>query len=261
MRIAGDDAGVSLDAMTAAVNMLQKRLGGDDESANKALKDLGINIEAFKQLDGAQQMDALSNAIQGIDDPLRVANDLSALFGKQWAEQLPVLKRGFQELHDGSAQMSAGTVKALDDAGDAMARLWRSTKANLGEALADVLTLSLSSTRALNAEIAKLPAVADQMTNAWGAIVPPGLPTDLKAIEDGFAPTRGDEADLAEMTKVMGEIEKTTFGLAMDHQKQWREEIEKTKQTRNRTVIDGLNEIKGAEAEYADFIAKHRSTR
>lgn len=211
MRIAGDATNTTLESMVAAVNMLQKRLGGDDESANRALLDLGISLSRFRELDGAQQMATLSNAIKQIHDPLRIAHDLSELFGKQWADQLPVLKRGFGELTDGSRQMSAGTVQALDEAGIALGRFWRAVKTNLGEALADVLTLSLSDLRQLNSEIQKLPAAADgeQMKNFWGAVVPPGLPKDLDAITAAL--TKQVEAQIA-VNKAMIELDSVGNG-------------------------------------------------
>lgn len=186
MRIAGDDAGVSLESMTAAVNMLQKRLGSGDDSAVKALQDLGINVQRFKALDGAQQMSAISDAVKEMHDPLRVAADLSALFGKTWAEQLPVLKRGFRELSDGTRQMSSESVKAWDDAGDAAGRYWRSLKANIGEAGADILTLSIASTRALNSEVTALSEAAAKAAPFVKGMVPPGLPADLDAINAKF---------------------------------------------------------------------------
>lgn len=184
MRIAGDDAGVALDAMTKAVTMLQKRLGGDDASAAAALRDFGINIEHFKQLDASQQMAAISAAVQATHDPLRVATDLSGLFGKSWAEMLPVLKRGFKEVTDQSTVMSGESVKALDDFGDAAGRFWRATKGAFGEALADVLTLSLSDLRQLNSELKNLPTPPDssRFANFYRAIVPPELPKDLDDI-------------------------------------------------------------------------------
>ncbi len=170
MRIAGDDAGVSLESMTSAVNMLQKKLGGNDESAVKALKDLNINIDAFRRMDGAQQMSTLADAVKDMHDPLRVANDLSGIFGKQWAEQLPVLKRGFQELKDGTSQMSEQAVKDLDDLGDAFTKMYRSARASLGEGMADLfnrLRADYRSLKVLNGEGATesdaFAAAADRM--------------------------------------------------------------------------------------------------
>jgi hypothetical protein len=189
MRIAGDDAGVSLEDMVASVNMLQKRLGGDNDSANKALLDLGINIEAFKQLDGAQQMILISDAVRGIEDPLRVANDLSALFGKSWAEQLPVLKRGFKELSDGTTLMSADTVHALDDVGDALTRASRTAKGEAAEAFAFMFLGWSQAARdakrdaeEIESAIKKMTATAQAASPGFGALVPPKLPKDLDDI-------------------------------------------------------------------------------
>ncbi len=183
LRIAGDDAGVSLEDMTSAVTMLQKRLGGDDASALKALQDLGIEIGKFKQLDGAEQMAAISDAVRDLHDPLRVATDLSGLFGKAWAEQLPALKRGFEELKDGTGQMSAFAVKLWDDIGDHMKATSRSWTAAIGEMTAKVLDNSLTGgLLALNAQLDAMKAKAEKAAPALGGLVPPGLPSDLDDI-------------------------------------------------------------------------------
>ncbi len=183
LRIAGDDAGVSLDDMTSAVNMLQKRLGGDDNSALNALRDLGIDIKQFKELDGAEQMSAVSDAVRGMHDPLRVAADLAGLFGKAWAEQLPVLKRGFEELKDGTGQMSAFAIKYWDDLGDHIQKTSRTWKAAIGEMLAEVLDNSLTGgLLALNSSLEKMQEKATKAAPALAGLVPPGLPKDLDDI-------------------------------------------------------------------------------
>jgi hypothetical protein len=263
MRVAGDDAGVSLESMSAAVNMLQKRLGEGDQSAAAAIRDLGINLDEFMKMDGADQFIVLSDAVRQIHDPLRVAADLSALFGKSWAEQLPVLKRGFDDVKDAAVGMSASTTKAFDDIGDAIGRASRKAKGDAAEAFAFMFLGWGKPARdaALEAEdiakaIAKMAAEAAKAAPGFGALIPPGLPADLKGIEAGFAADAQALKDFIELTKIMGEIEKTTWSLAMDHQRQWREEIEKTKNERNRTVTEGLTQIQQAEAATADFIAK-----
>jgi hypothetical protein len=185
LRIAGDDAGVSLESMTTAVNMLQKRLGGDDNSAAAALRDLGIDLENFKNLDGAAQMSAISDAIRGMHDPLRVAADLSALFGKQWAEQLPVLKRGFEELKDGTGQMSAAAIKYWDDLGDHIQKTSRTWTAAIGEMAFKVLDNSLTGgLLTLNSNLDQMRERAEKAAPALGGMVPPGLPKDLQEITD-----------------------------------------------------------------------------
>jgi hypothetical protein len=263
MRVAGDDAGVSLESMSAAVNMLQKRLGEGDQSAAAAIRDLGINLDEFMKMDGADQFIVLSDAVRQIHDPLRVAADLSALFGKSWAEQLPVLKRGFDDVKDAAVGTSASTTKAFDDIGDAIGRASRKAKGDAAEAFAFMFLGWGKPARdaALEAEdiakaIAKMAVEAAKAAPTFGALITPGLPADLKAIEAGFAADAQALKDFIELTKIMGEIEKTTWSLAMDHQRQWREEIEKTKNERNRTVTEGLTQIQQAEAATADFIAK-----
>lgn len=214
MRIAGDDAGVALDSMVASVNMLQRRLGGDNDSANRALVDLGINVADFKALDGAGQMAELSDAVRGIDDPLRIANDLSALFGKSWADQLPALKRGFAELGDSSQVMSAKTVKALDDVGDAWAKWERRAKGEAGGVLAWLIenfSVTDDSAATLAVDLGKMADAAEKAAPHMKALVPPGLPKDLDDIIEKSNSTKEgiDEAvkAAAAFAVVVGEVD------------------------------------------------------
>src|SRR5262245_63589906 len=62
-------------------------------------------------------------------------------------------------------------------------------KAIFGESLADVLTLSLSKTRELQSEFDKLGESAKRNLSQPfmpEGVIPPGLPDDLAAIEQGF---------------------------------------------------------------------------
>ena len=217
LRISGDDAGVSMESMTKAVGMLQKKLGTGDEGAASALGDLHINLKQFIALDGAHQMAALADAIKGINDPTRVAADLSKLFGRNWEEVLPALKRGFAELSDGTAVMSTQSVKALDDLGDATGRLWLATKANLGEAVADLLTGTTSAYRKWSSDVN---GFVEQVVNTtkpdWGALAPPGLPKDLEAIELGFVKDAEAIKAHAEQVKAQTQawIELDPFGMS-----------------------------------------------
>src|SRR5262249_27025837 len=56
--------------------------------------------------------------------------------------------------------------------------------------------------------------------------------------------------------KILDEMHATTFKLAMDHEKQWREEAEKGMRERNAAVVKALNQTKAAEDDLADYIAK-----
>lgn len=60
-----------------------------------------------------------------------------------------------------------------------------------------------------------------------------------------------------ESMKLQQEMDKTTFELAQQHQRQWRDEIAKTAAERNKSVIEGLGQIRKAESDLSDFIAKN----
>jgi hypothetical protein len=139
LQVAGDDAGNSLDDLTGAVNMMQKRLGGGDASALGALKQLGLQFDDIKHLAPDQQFIAIADAVRQIKDPMQQVAIASDLFGKNAANVLPTIKRGFDDLKDTVPGMSAEAVKALDDTGDAITRLWRKTKGAIGEAAGQAL--------------------------------------------------------------------------------------------------------------------------
>lgn len=258
MRIAGDDASVSLDSMTDAVTKLQKRLGGDDPSATSALKDLGIEVEKFKQLDGAQQMSEISDAVRGMHDPLRVANDLSALFGKGWAEQLPALKRGFQELKDGVGQMSTFAVKMFDDLGDAAKRASRTTTAAVGELIATVIDNSLTGgLLALNSSLAEMAATAEKkLKPAFETMVPPGLPTDLDAIVKGLDAMVQSEIEHEKAIKAVQKVEGEVYRGETDNLLGLSKATEASQKQRFEAEMDGLKAIAKAHDDTNDFIAK-----
>jgi hypothetical protein len=274
MQVAGDDAGVTLDTMADGVTKLQMRLGTGNAAANGALQELGINVEDFLKLDPAGQFIEIADAMRELKDPLEFARVGSELFGKQWAELAPVIKRGFDDVKDGAVGMSRETVTALDNAGDAMGRFWRATKAAFGEALADVLTLSLSKTRELQSEFSAMGEAAERNKPKIAGLVPPGLPADLEEIYAKFkedaeglrlmaeANDVANEAarDLgkawAETDKIIDDFEKKTHALAMANEREIRAERQKTLTARNDSVLQGLAAIQKMEADNADFIAK-----
>jgi len=226
MRVAGDDAGVTVETMADAVNKLQERLGRGDKGAVAALNELHISLKEFKSLDPGEQFIKVADALREIKDPLEFARVASELFGKNWKELAPVIKRGFDDVKDGAGGMSRETVKALDDAGDAAARFWRATKANLGEALADILTLSLSKVRELRSEFQKMAEDAQRRkpSNAAAPLAVPGLPTDLdqimgqfeqdaKRINENVKEINKNLRELPASTEAVHKVEAGFFGL------------------------------------------------
>lgn len=124
LRVAGDDAGNTLEQLTGAINMMQRRLADGDASAVGALRRLGINFSEIRRMSPEDQFIKISDAIRDIKDPAERVNVAMDLFGRAGAETLPTLIRGFDDLKGASVGMSKESVEALDRAGDALQR-WK----------------------------------------------------------------------------------------------------------------------------------------
>lgn len=134
MQIAGDDAGNTVEEMTAATNQLQNRLASGDSSAVKAIQRLNIDLTQLQKLSPGRQFMELSDALREVKNPADQVALAMDLFGKTGVNVLPTLKRGFDDVRDSAVGMSEDTVKALDDAGDALAKWWRQGKGIAAEA-------------------------------------------------------------------------------------------------------------------------------
>lgn len=254
-QIAGDDAGNTLDDLTGAIIKMVDKLYSGDKSAVSALTKLGIAIEDIQRLSPDQQFIAISDAIRRIQDPAEQVNIAIDLFGKQGANILPTLKRGFDDLKDSTVGMSADTVRTLDEAGDAWDRYFRKAKGVAGSGLALLFNAIFDpiGAKQWSTALDLATAAAERAAPKMKAMAVPGLPADLKDIEAGFD---ADARAIKDLETILSNMDTVTFNLAMDHQKQWRDEIHKTMETRNQTVVDGLNQIQAAEKATADFIAK-----
>lgn len=254
-QIAGDDAGNSIDDITSAIVKMEDKLVSGDKSAVAALIKLGLSLDDLRRLSPDQQFIAISDAIRQVQDPAERVAIAIDVFGKQGANVLPTLVRGFDDLKDAAVGMSAETVKSLDDAGDAWDKYWRKTKGVAGTGLALFLNAIFDPlgaqqwTRAINGAADAAERAAPKMAG----LAVPGLPEDLKDIEAGFD---ADARAIKDLEGILSTMDTVTFNLAMDHQKQWRDEIHKTMDERNKTVTDGLGQIQAAEKATADFIAK-----
>jgi hypothetical protein len=208
-QIAGDDAGNSLDELTAAIVKMEDKLVSGDKSAAGALAKLSLSFADLKGLSPERQFIAVSDAIRLIPEPAERVNVAIDLFGKAGASILPTLVRGFDDLKDAAVGMSRETVKTLDEAGDAWARYWRQAKGLGGEALAIMLQGMFDpvGARSFARALDEATASATKAGPSFKAIVAPGLPADLAEIEAGFA------ADAVAMTEAAKAAE--TFAAAM----------------------------------------------
>ncbi len=124
---AGDDAGNSIEDITAAIASMQRRMADakPGDAFNKALERLGLNAQELRAQDPAGQFMAIGDALKAIQDPAEKISLSNALGGRQFIAVLPTLTRGFDDLRGHIVGMSDDTVVALDDAGDAVKKLSR----------------------------------------------------------------------------------------------------------------------------------------
>ena len=132
-------SGNSLDQITSGVNAFQKRLSEGSSDTTNALKAIGLSVEQLRNLSPDEQFFAIARGVAAIKDPAEQTRIAMELFGRAGAELLPSLKSNVEELADATVTMSAESIKALDDFGDAMGRLKTSSLNVLGEILASGL--------------------------------------------------------------------------------------------------------------------------
>jgi hypothetical protein len=120
LQFVADQSGNTIEDLTGAIGGMQNRLASGDKSAIGALKQLGVSFDDLARMDPYEQMRSIAEAIGKIPNPANQAQVAMDLFGKAGIGILPTLKSDFHGLANAAPVMSGATVKALDDAGDAL---------------------------------------------------------------------------------------------------------------------------------------------
>jgi hypothetical protein len=267
----GDAAGNTLEQISAAAVTLSERLASGNKSTKGALEDLGISVEAFRRLSMEDQLKTIAAALQEIPDPARQVAEAYELMGQKGVAILPTLKSDIEGIGTATHVMSEASVKDWAAISTAMKSTGAGAKAYAGEwALAllnylppAALTLDLVKFyQSLGALKGEVKGIVDAMpkTNPWGALLPPEIPGDLENIQRELDNTTNrmitNEKEAEGWSKIFEEIHKTTFQLAMEHEKTWRVEGEKEMAARNKSVVDGLTQTRDAFGKYFDFLDK-----
>ena len=125
LAVAAKVGGIEMETVVSAANKLTKGLTGvDDESkaAGAAIKALGLNIEAFKSMKAADQMETVAKALQNFEDGASKSAVTMALFGKSGSEILPFLN----ELAGSTGRQNILTseqIRLADEYADKQAKL------------------------------------------------------------------------------------------------------------------------------------------
>jgi len=122
LKVAVESTGGSVDTLTNAAFMLERRLGDAGSTGQKtrdALEKLGISAEEFAQLPVDQQILKISEGFRGLDEGTNRATLAFDLFGRQGRTMLPELLQPMDELvqraKDLGLTWSETDVKAAHD--------------------------------------------------------------------------------------------------------------------------------------------------
>lgn len=139
---AGSLVGVSQDEIASAALKASATLAKGGADMDATVGKLGLSLGQLNTLAPDQQFRALADAIGRIKAPGEQAAAALALFGKQGANLLPLIKAGFsgtaEEARKLGLILSEETIKAADDLGDAGTKVsaaWTALKFSLAEVI------------------------------------------------------------------------------------------------------------------------------
>lgn len=197
------ESGNTIEQVTAAITQMQNRLASGDRSAVAALNQMGMSLEAIRDLTPDQQFIAIAQAIAGIEDPGKRAQMAIDLFGRAGAEVLPTMRADIEALTAAHVGMSAQTVATLDALGDAWGRFWNRTKVAIG----NVTALAIESLQAVKAWVESINEALQISTGARSASSGmPGVPNAPGAPAHGL-PTVDPAAAEAAFSKLHGTVQ------------------------------------------------------
>jgi hypothetical protein len=134
-KVAGRDAGVELEAIATAANLLSDRLGSRERGAVFAVGALGLSIDKLIAAGPAQAMRDIARAVDQITEPTMRAALAKDLFGRNWAAILNVA-RAYDQVKDSVTTMSQAQVDELAKAESAWGRWIDFLKTRVAQAVA-----------------------------------------------------------------------------------------------------------------------------
>ena len=110
--------GNSLEQVTTAIVMMQKRIAGEDKSAVQALKLLHLELADLRAMAPEQQFYTVAKAIQAVEDPADRTRLRVALMGRSASEVAGTMVQDFDKAAAATVRLSDKTAEALDAAGE-----------------------------------------------------------------------------------------------------------------------------------------------
>lgn len=209
-------SGNTIENLTSAIGQLQNRLISGDASAVNAVKVLGLNFQQLRAAAPFEQLEMVATAIAKIENPAARAALAMDLFGRQGIAILPTLIANFEALGDAAPVMADKTVRALDQAGDALdlfqlqLKVWAAEAFNFAGRIFDQFVIVIRRGAAALSDglagiaslLARLPGVGAQFT-----VLADKLRRDAQLLRDAA------DATAAGLNRQETEIRKNTGAL------------------------------------------------
>jgi hypothetical protein len=134
--------GRDIGEVARAIGMMQVQLSSGDKGAVKMLERLGLTFDEIRKASPADQFTTIASAIGRVEDPALRAEAATAIFGRTGRELLPLLTADFKRLADQAPVTGESAVRALDDTGDAVDRLWATIQSRGASVLGWLVTVA-----------------------------------------------------------------------------------------------------------------------
>jgi hypothetical protein len=260
----GEAAGNSLEQISGAALKLAENVAGNKGSTVAALKELGISADAFRQLSIEEQFRTIAAAIQTVPDPMHQVELALELMGQKGVAVLPTLKSDIEGISAATKVMSEDTTTFWANAATNMTRSTQNMKTTFADWIEYMYGGWTRNERAAKSLDDSLKPIGEKtlpgISSAFMNMIPNAIPSEIDElntkIEGNSVASRQAAIDAKAWGTTIESTAKVTFELAMQHEKQWREESDKQLKAHNQAVIDGLNETKKAQAEYFDTLDK-----
>lgn len=131
---AAKQVGADLSDVERAVGEMSKSLSGGDASANAALRKLGLSLEDLRTMAPEEAFRVIANAIATIPNQFDQVSIATAMFGKQYATVMGMIREGAIDASKSVAVMSDQTVEQLDRLQKAYEGFARDLKISIAEA-------------------------------------------------------------------------------------------------------------------------------
>lgn len=188
LRVAATDNGVSNEALESSMARLNVQLGdlqAGSKTATKAFDAIGLSATALKGLSPDEAFSAIADKIAAIKDPTLQAAAAQDIFGKSYAQLLPLIKGGSEALREAAEESRRNGQISTQDAKDLdyLADSWEKLKVRVGVATAQIIARAARMPSEIKAGFQQIGAfftgLIDQFTQAGRDIVA-GLARGIK---------------------------------------------------------------------------------